>query len=319
MKYFLLRSGQTRYPASYVKSSGKPYRNLYYKYNNFDKLDQRGLLTWEECKLHSVTLPTPDEEPVGFIYIHGWGTSYYMGIYDRKEEYERVIAEQNEKRRRQEILRETLYRERVVKGTEKKLRYKVNFTDLYSIWKGSVEVVEIRLTGSKNEIEEYLHSMQKGGSYLSQKYEIIKKGDYYKNRKDENFRLYVQATRKKEVFRHITRVAGVSYEGRQELIRQVTKDHELKLIREPNNPHDSNAVAIYTTLNAVDKKIGYVHAAFADDIAPLLDSGQTVLIKNLGTEIENYCNQDYESGYVWNEWSMLGLKIELIYEDFSIK
>ena len=47
--------------------------------------------------------------------------------------------------------------------------------------------------------------------------------------------------------------------------------HQLKyasLVREPNNPHDSNAIAV----TILGKKVGYISARMAEEYAPLIDT-----------------------------------------------
>mmetsp|Transcript_20180 Transcript_20180/g.34724 ORF Transcript_20180/g.34724 Transcript_20180/m.34724 type:complete len:106 (-) Transcript_20180:548-865(-) len=51
------------------------------------------------------------------------------------------------------------------------------------------------------------------------------------------------------------RIAGVSFDNRQEAVLQLTAGQELILLKEHNNPYDKYAVAIYT-LNSV--QLGYV-------------------------------------------------------------
>ena len=41
-----------------------------------------------------------------------------------------------------------------------------------------------------------------------------------------------------------TKVVGVSYEGRQGVIAQMEKNEQVLLVREPDNPHDENAVSV---------------------------------------------------------------------------
>ena len=53
------------------------------------------------------------------------------------------------------------------------------------------------------------------------------------------------------------RVVGVTFEGRQDMLRELaTKgyDHKAKIVREPDNKFDSNAVAVHVG----DMQIGYL-------------------------------------------------------------
>ncbi|MBK8467933.1 MAG: HIRAN domain-containing protein [Chloracidobacterium sp.] len=68
-------------------------------------------------------------------------------------------------------------------------------------------------------------------------------------------------------------VAGVSFEGRGEVIADHLAEHDpVVLRREPRNPYDPNAVAIHLTTSE-GQKIGYVPKAMAAEMAPLLDGG----------------------------------------------
>ena len=66
-----------------------------------------------------------------------------------------------------------------------------------------------------------------------------------------------------------TKVVGVTFEGRQDLIAGLQPGEALGLVREPHNPHDPNAIGVhYGTL-----KIGFVRKEIARRIAPHFDAG----------------------------------------------
>ncbi len=66
-----------------------------------------------------------------------------------------------------------------------------------------------------------------------------------------------------------TKIAGVSFEGRQDVIAGLRAEAELRLERQPQNPHDANAIAVcYGNLH-----LGFVNKALAAHIAPLIDAG----------------------------------------------
>ncbi len=66
-----------------------------------------------------------------------------------------------------------------------------------------------------------------------------------------------------------TKIAGVSFEGRQDVIAGLRAGAPLDLRREPENPHDANAVAVYYG----DLQLGFVNRRLASHIAPLMDAG----------------------------------------------
>ena len=81
-------------------------------------------------------------------------------------------------------------------------------------------------------------------------------------------------------------VAGTGYEGRAERIRALCRDGaEISLRREPSNPHDAEAIAVWMRGSRVFglwkawTQIGYVKAPRADHLAPRLDSGEYRVVR----------------------------------------
>jgi len=78
---------------------------------------------------------------------------------------------------------------------------------------------------------------------------------------------------------------GLFGKHRQKLIRDCKSGEVLKLIREPNNPVDENAIKV---CNQKKQQLGYLSRHVASKVAPLLDSGKIVEaevreIGNIGT------------------------------------
>jgi len=67
-----------------------------------------------------------------------------------------------------------------------------------------------------------------------------------------------------------TKVAGVTFEGRQALLPEIRAGQVLRLVREPANPHDPHAVAIVTENG---RQVGYLSARLAGRLAPSMDAG----------------------------------------------
>lgn len=65
-----------------------------------------------------------------------------------------------------------------------------------------------------------------------------------------------------------TKVAGVTYEGRQAIIATVEPGSAARLVREPDNAFDSQAVAVVSSQG----QIGYLNKELAARIAPVLDA-----------------------------------------------
>jgi hypothetical protein len=85
-----------------------------------------------------------------------------------------------------------------------------------------------------------------------------------------------------------SKLVGVTFEGRQDVIEQLNGDEELRFRREPENEYDSNAVAVDVWLEGVDldnddrsgwKPIGYIARDKNSELAELLTDGRHASIK----------------------------------------
>ncbi len=66
-----------------------------------------------------------------------------------------------------------------------------------------------------------------------------------------------------------TVIVGVRfYSGAADLLARITEVESFTLIREPDNKHDRNAIAVYVD----DMKCGHIPAPQAKFLAPLLDA-----------------------------------------------
>src|SRR5690242_15978933 len=73
-----------------------------------------------------------------------------------------------------------------------------------------------------------------------------------------------------------TRVAGVSFERRQEVLTALRLDN-VEICPEPRNPYDSNALAVWAVTDGGERvQVGYVPRALAAAIAPCVQ-GQRCL------------------------------------------
>jgi single-stranded-DNA-specific exonuclease len=66
-----------------------------------------------------------------------------------------------------------------------------------------------------------------------------------------------------------TKVMGVSFEQRQDLVAGLVPGHELELKRQPDNPVDANAIAVWFG----NFHIGFLRKQIAKHLAPLIDGG----------------------------------------------
>nr|WP_239559104.1 single-stranded-DNA-specific exonuclease RecJ [Sporohalobacter salinus] len=67
-----------------------------------------------------------------------------------------------------------------------------------------------------------------------------------------------------------TKVVGVTFEGRQDLIKELKRGDRLNLVREPENEYDESAIRVETITK---EQIGYLKADLAQHLAPYLDVG----------------------------------------------
>jgi hypothetical protein len=65
-----------------------------------------------------------------------------------------------------------------------------------------------------------------------------------------------------------TSVVGVTFEGRQEIINSLHVGQPIKLVREPENEHDINAIQVMVSNK---ETIGYIYKDLAKRIAPIFD------------------------------------------------
>jgi len=66
-----------------------------------------------------------------------------------------------------------------------------------------------------------------------------------------------------------TKIVGVSFEGRQDIVSGLHVGASLTLERQPENPHDPNAIAVFFG----NLQLGYIRKEHAVHIAPAIDSG----------------------------------------------
>ncbi|ALS74960.1 hypothetical protein AUC31_06840 [Planococcus rifietoensis] len=74
----------------------------------------------------------------------------------------------------------------------------------------------------------------------------------------------------------IVRLAGVTYEGRQEILSEMRMTDKIKMKREKYNNYDENAIAVY---NINDQNIGWIPKDIATALAPNIDAGEKYKIE----------------------------------------
>lgn len=70
------------------------------------------------------------------------------------------------------------------------------------------------------------------------------------------------------VFETKTKIVGVTMGNRQELLEELSEMDDISLVRDPNNPHDENAIAV---LNPNGEKLGYIRSGLAKELVSYMD------------------------------------------------
>lgn len=94
-------------------------------------------------------------------------------------------------------------------------------------------------------------------AYFSRSVEICDKGDYAGITQQASFN---------------TKVVGVTFENRQDLLVDLEPGVELALVREPDNGFDSNAIAVRLLDGS---QIGYLNRLLSARLAPVMDAGES--------------------------------------------
>ncbi|MFZ5639561.1 MAG: single-stranded-DNA-specific exonuclease RecJ [Bacillota bacterium] len=71
-----------------------------------------------------------------------------------------------------------------------------------------------------------------------------------------------------------TKVVGVTFEYRQDIVRQLHEGEKLNLVRESDNAHDPNAIRVERSDGS---QVGYLNARLARNLAPYIDQGEQYL------------------------------------------
>ena len=77
---------------------------------------------------------------------------------------------------------------------------------------------------------------------------------------------------------YFTKVVGVTYENRQSVIEKLVGSEPCRLVPEPENAYDSNAIAVLVATAIGVQQIGYLKREFAAKVAPLME-GEPLMCK----------------------------------------
>ena len=111
-----------------------------------------------------------------------------------------------------------------------------------------------------------------------------------------------------------SKVFGVTYNNRQDIIKGLEEGQALELKREKDNQYDQNAIAVYVNnksnhSNKITAQIGYIKKELAAELAPRMDKGETFKCKikkitgkgkkNRGVNIKIYKEKRNNNDRVW--------------------
>ena len=96
-----------------------------------------------------------------------------------------------------------------------------------------------------------------------------------------------------------TKVVGVTFEGRQEVVAKLQVGEEILCRREPNNPYDGNAIRV----ERLDgEQIGFINRFLAADLTPRFDA-QSEPVPGTVTQQTGSRSAGYRLG-VWITFTM---------------
>lgn len=79
----------------------------------------------------------------------------------------------------------------------------------------------------------------------------------------------------------VAKVVGVTFDGRQDILIRMTGREPCRLIPDPSNPYDANAIGVHVAMaDGEIAHIGFLARELAKQIAPLLD-GEAVMARIL--------------------------------------
>lgn len=84
-----------------------------------------------------------------------------------------------------------------------------------------------------------------------------------------------------------SKVVGVTFDGRAALVARLKPGEQLKLVRDPHNPHDENAIKVVRSDGA---QLGHVVAETAYELARTIDRGEewaATVVEVTGREHDN--------------------------------
>lgn len=78
-----------------------------------------------------------------------------------------------------------------------------------------------------------------------------------------------------------SKVTGVTFNDRQQVVAQLSRGFKLFYKREPDNEYDKNAISLYADPGKT-LEVGHVKRELAEKVAPLIDAGVKVDVAVIG-------------------------------------
>jgi single-stranded-DNA-specific exonuclease len=93
----------------------------------------------------------------------------------------------------------------------------------------------------------------------------------------------------------VTRVVGVTYEGRQRIVALLKVGDTVFLVRDQNNQYDPNAIKV---VRGDNQQFGFVNRDLAVKLAPILDQCEGVLRASIAAVTGGYDPSSFRGALV---------------------
>lgn len=162
---------------------------------------------------------------------------------------------------------------------------KIDFCDIRNIaeW---INVTKIKVSDKE---KEYLKKFsvefdEKSKKYIDKLLEERRKKEEEKKLKEEQEEKIAEEAylkRENDIDRFYFWLAGTQYENRNDRIENLKISDEVKLLREPENPYDSNAILVVNE----EGSLGHISSESAKEISPLIDNNLLKIKKAIVHEV----------------------------------
>ena len=186
-----------------------------------------------------------------------------------------------------------------------------------SIAAGADVAGEIATDGIKDIYDDYQKDQQKKKkqvvetrAYVEPEYNDVNrtnKAAYPKSNIEDA--VIVNESQDTNIFKNFKKIAGVTHNGRQDIVRKLETRCQLEAVREPYNEYDKNAIALYSPRGGM---LGFIKKDLASQLAPQMDGGKSMLVfanevtggydgRNLGVNISIELGYFHPEEYYYQE------------------